>query len=207
MKKTSPEVDAYIAKAAPFAQPILKKLRLLFHKAAPQIEETVKWGVPHFEYKGIVGGMAAFKQHVRFGFWKGNLLADPEKLFTGMGNTDMSAMRITTLADLPSNKVLIAYIREAVDLNEREVKPQRTKPAKNKNNRPIEVPDYFAAALKKNKQARATFEAFSPSHKREYVEWLTEARQEATREKRLATALEWLAEGKPKNWKYMKGNG
>jgi uncharacterized protein YdeI (YjbR/CyaY-like superfamily) len=194
-------VDAYIAKSAAFARPILQKLRRLFHQACPQIEETLKWGFPHFQYRGIVGSVAAFKQHVSFGFWKGKLLNDPYNLFGGVGDTGMNASRLTELSQLPADKVLLSYIREAVALNEQGVKLPAAKRAPKPK---LVVPEYFLAALRKNKQAFAAFHAFSPSHQREYVEWLTEAKQEATRAKRLATAIEWLAEGKPRNWKYMK---
>jgi uncharacterized protein YdeI (YjbR/CyaY-like superfamily) len=201
MDKFSAEVHAYIARAADFARPILEKLRALFHKACPQIEETIKWGFPHFEYKGIVGSMAGFKRYVGFGFWKGKLLKDPHKLFGGVGNTAMNACELTNVADLPPDKVLLEYICEAVALNEQGVKV----PASKKKPKPaLKVPDYFLAALRKNKKAQAVFEAFSPSNKREYVEWITEAKQEETRAKRLATAIEWMEEGKPRNWKYMK---
>ena len=201
MKNHSPEFDAYIANSAEFARPILEKIRKLFHQACPEIEETMKWSFPHFEYKGIVGSMAAFKQHVGWGFWKAALLKDPHKLFTRMGDTSMGGAKVTDVSQLPSDKIVLGYIREAVTLNEQGVKaPAPKKKLKGE----LEVPDYFMAALKKNKKALATFEAFSPSNKREYVEWVTEAKQEATREKRLATAIEWMAEGKPRNWKYMK---
>ena len=198
MKNSSSQFDAYMARSAPFAQPILKKLRTLFHRACPQIEETIKWGHPHFEYKGVVAGVAAFKAHVSFGFWKEKLLSDPHGLFAGESS---KWARLTDVAELPSDEVLLAYIREAVELNERGVKrPQPKKPRK----APPEVPADLRAALAKNPKARATFEAFSPSHQREYIEWLTEAKTEATRQKRLGTAIEWMAEGKPRNWKYMK---
>ena len=196
----SPAIDAYIAKAAPFARPILKKLRTLFHKACPQVTETMKWSFPHFEYQGVLGSMAAFKQHVSFGFWKAALMNDPKGLLKGVGNTSMAAIKVSSLDELPSDGTLLAYIREAVRLNEQGVKIERPKKGKAKS---VEVPAYVVAALRKNKKAKATFEKFSPSHQREYVEWITEAKQEATRQKRLATALEWLAEGKPRNWKYM----
>jgi uncharacterized protein YdeI (YjbR/CyaY-like superfamily) len=202
MNKPSPEIDAYIAKAAPFARPILEKLRRLFHEACPDIEETLKWGFPHFEYKGIVGSMAAFKQHASFGFWKGELLSDPHGLFSAVGNTAMNAARITDASQLPKDDILLEYIREAVALNERGVKPPPRKKATAKPE--LVVPEDLLAALRKNKQARAAFEAFSPSQKREYVEWLTEAKQPAMRSKRLATAVEWISEGKPRNWKYMR---
>jgi uncharacterized protein YdeI (YjbR/CyaY-like superfamily) len=201
MKNRAPEVDAYLAEAPEYARPILEKLRRLFHQACPEIEETMKWRFPHFEYRGIVGSMAAFKQYASFGFWKGKLLRDPHGLFSEVGNTAMNMAKIHNVSELPADKILLEYIREAVALNEQGVQlPAALKKPKGK---PV-IPDDFRAALKKNKPALATFEAFSPSNQREYVEWITEAKQPATRAKRLATALEWLAEGKPRNWKYMK---
>jgi uncharacterized protein YdeI (YjbR/CyaY-like superfamily) len=202
MKNASPEVDAYIARSAPFARPILKKVRALFHKACPQIVETMKWGFPHFEYKGIVGSMAAFKQHATFGFWKGKLLTDPHKLFRGMKSHSMSLRKITDARHLPADRILLEHIREAVALNETGVKaPPRKKPVRKP---PLVVPDDLMRALKSNKKARAAFEGFPPSHQREYVEWISEAKQAETRARRLATTLEWLTEGKPRNWKYMR---
>jgi uncharacterized protein YdeI (YjbR/CyaY-like superfamily) len=202
MQSRSAEVDDYIAGAADFARPILKKIRSLFHKACPQIQETIKWGFPHFECKGIVASMAAFKRHAAFGFWKAKLLADADGLFADKGESASRMAKLTDIADLPPDGVFIAFIREAVALNERGVKvpARKNRPRK----RELEVPDDLARALKKNKKAHATFERFSPSNRRDYVEWITEARHEETRVKRLATAIEWLAEGKPRNWKYMK---
>jgi uncharacterized protein YdeI (YjbR/CyaY-like superfamily) len=200
MKDFSTEIDAYIDRAGEFSRPILKKVRKLYHQACPLIEETIRWGVPTFAYKGLVGRMAAFKNHVSLGFWKARLLTDPQKLLASHGTT-MSAIKLTRLADLPPDKVLVAYIREAVTLNEQGIKAPAPKRAPKP---PPTVPDYILDALNKNKRALATFEAFSPSHKREYVEWITEAKQEATRAQRLAQAIEWMAEGKPRNWKYMK---
>jgi uncharacterized protein YdeI (YjbR/CyaY-like superfamily) len=164
------------------------------------VEETMKWNFPHFEYQGILGSMAAFKKHASFGFWKGQLLSDPHGLFKGVGDTSMCAMKVEKLSDLPPDDVLIAYIKEAVALNENGVK--LCKPAKAAGPKELDVPDYFLAALKKNKKALATFEAFSYSHKKEYVEWVKEAKQEATRQKRLSQAVEWMAEGKSRHWKY-----
>jgi uncharacterized protein YdeI (YjbR/CyaY-like superfamily) len=201
MKNASPEFDAYIADAPAYARPILTKLRALFHKACPDIEEVMKWSFPHFEYRGIVASMAAFKNYIRYGFWKAKLMSDPYGLFKGMDDTTMGATKAATLDDLPSDKILLAYIREAVALNEKGVKA----PARKKlSPKPIVVPDDLAAALKKSKKALAAFEALSPSHKREYIDWITEAKQEATRQQRLATAIEWIAEGKPRHWKYIK---
>jgi uncharacterized protein YdeI (YjbR/CyaY-like superfamily) len=199
MAKTNPAVDAYIAKAAPFARPILEKFRALFHKACPDIEETMKWSFPHFEYRGVVGSMVAFKQHAAFGFWKASLMKDPHGLLSEVGDTPMGRANLKDVSDLPPDAVLLAYIREAVALNEQGVKVEKPKKEKKPE---IKVPDYFLAALKKNKKALATFEGFSPSHRRDYVEWIVDAKQEATRQKRLAQAIEWIAEGKARNWKY-----
>ncbi len=201
MPRHNPAVDAYIEKSATFAQPILDKIRIFFHKACPDIQEVIKWGFPHFEHKGIVGSMAAFKQHCSFGFWKGKLLKDPHNLFGGVGDTSMIALRVSSLADLPSDKIMLAYIREAVKLNDDGVKLPAAKKTPKKE---LVIPTYFKAALKRNKDALAIFEAFSPSHQREYVVWVTEAKQEATREKRLAAAIAMMTEGKSRLWKYQK---
>lgn len=195
----SEKVDAYIDKAAPFAKPILRKLRDTIHKAEPRIEEKIKWGVPHFDCKGPVAGMAAFKAHARFGFWKSSLMKDPAGILKAEKG-GMAGMRLESQKDLPPQKVLIQYVKEAVALNEAGVKAKRPAPRKKP---PPKAPDVLMAALKKNKAALTAFEAFPPSHKREYIEWITEAKQEATRERRLKQAIEWIAEGKPRNWKYM----
>jgi uncharacterized protein YdeI (YjbR/CyaY-like superfamily) len=193
MKNASAEVDRYIEKAPEFAKPILERIRKAFHKAGAEVTESMKWSAPHFEYKGVLGSMAAFKQHVAWGFWKAKLMDDPASM--GFG-------KIRDVKDLPSEKVMVEYVKQAMRLNDEGVKLARPKarPA----GAPVDVPDYLTAALKKNAKARAAFENFPSSHRREYVEWLEEAKQEATRTKRLAQAIEWMAEGKPRNWKYMK---
>lgn len=196
------QIDAYIAKAAPFAQPILEHLRDLVHRASPDLQETIKWGFPHFEYKGVVCSFAAFKQHCSFGFWKGSIMEDPQGILNAVGKTAMGHMgRITSLDDLPADKVLIQYIKKAIQLNEDNVKIVKAKP---KLGAKVKVPAFFLTEIKKNKKALAAFEAFSNSHKKEYVEWIEEAKTDATREKRMETAIEWIAEGKVRNWKYMK---
>ena len=199
MAKKDPRIDAYIARAQPFAQPILKHLRKVVHAACPEVEETMKWSFPHFDYRGeMMASMAAFKAHSAFGFWKGVLVVgSASKADEAMGHLG----RITSLKDLPSDATLTRYIKKAMKLNEEGVKtPARERrPAK-----PVAVPKDLTAALKKNKKAEAAFAAFSPSHQREYVEWITEARADETRRRRLTTAVEWIAEGKPRNWKYMK---
>ena len=195
MSEKSPAVDAYIAKAAPFARPILERLRAVFHKADPGIRETMKWSMPFFEHDGIVANMAAFKEHVTWGFWKASLMSDPHGILTEQ------RMKLADVSELPPEKVLVQYIREAVKLNESGVKVER---APRGAAPPPETPEELLAALKKNRKALAAFEKFPPSHKREYVQWITEAKQEATRAKRIAQAVEWIAEGKSRNWKYEK---
>ncbi|HEY0141865.1 MAG TPA: YdeI/OmpD-associated family protein [Thermoanaerobaculia bacterium] len=201
MPKTNPAFDAYIEKAAPFARPILEKLRKAFHAADPEIEEVMKWGAPHFDHNGIVGSMAAFKEHVRWGFWKARLMKDPHGILDPIGDTSMSGAKVKTVKELPPDKVLREYIREAVQLNLDQVKVPRPK---REARPPAEVPDDLAGELKKNKKAREVFDAFPPSHRHEYIAWITEAKQPATRQKRLAQAIEWMAEGKQRNWKYVK---
>jgi uncharacterized protein YdeI (YjbR/CyaY-like superfamily) len=191
-------VDAYIAKSANFAKPILKHLRKIVHAGCPDVEETIKWQFPHFDYKGVMCGMAAFKEHCAFGFWKESLILDQAKAAEKKAMGSFGS--ITSLADLPSEKRLIGYVKKAAALNEAGIKaPGRTQP---KQKDPIAVPDDFTAALKRNAKARKTFDGFPPSKRREYLEWVTEAKREETRKERLATSIEWLAEGKSRHWKY-----
>ncbi|MBI1780695.1 MAG: YdeI/OmpD-associated family protein [Sphingobacteriales bacterium] len=194
-------VDAYIAKSADFAKPILTRLRQLVHKTCPGTEEKMKWSFPHFDYKGeMLCSMAAFKQHCSFGFWKASLMKDKGLMEAAQSEVAMGHLgRITSLKDLPSDKKITAWIKEAMKLNEDGVKVVKKKPTEKKS---LVVPDYFTKAVKKNKKAWTTFEAFSPSAKKDYVEWITEAKTEETKEKRLTQAIEWMAEGKRRNWKY-----
>jgi uncharacterized protein YdeI (YjbR/CyaY-like superfamily) len=196
MSGHDPRIDAYIARSAEFARPVLTYLRDLAHDTCPGIEETIKWGFPHFVHHGIVFSMAAFKAHCALHFWRGEQV-------TGSGSDEAMGQfgKITSLKDLPSRKILVGHIKKAVAFNASGEKPARAKaPPKPAPT----IPPFFAAALKANKEARKTFEAFGPGNQREYVDWLIEAKTEATREKRLATAIEWLAEGKPRLWKYQK---
>ena len=194
-----PRIDAYIAASADFARPILTHLREVVHEACPEVEETMKWSMPHFLYHGMLCGMASHKQHCSFGFWKGSLILEgaDDRGEGGMGHFG----RITTVGDLPSRATLERYVRKAMALNEDGTKaaaPRRPKTARVEPAMPAEL----AAALDRNEAARAAFERFSPSHRREYVEWIADAKRAETRERRVATALEWLAEGKSRNWKY-----
>ena len=193
-------VDAYIANAQPFAQPILKHIRPIVHAGCPGVQETMKWSHPHFDHKGNFCAMAGFKQHCTFGFWKGALLRGKVKGVPAGGDDAMGQFgRIGSLDDLPDEKTLTKIVQAAARLNDDYVAVPRRK-AKPKP--PLKVPPYFTAALKKNKKAFAAFQAFPPRHRREYVEWITEAKTEETRARRMETALEWIAEGKGRNWKY-----
>ena len=191
-------IDAYIAKSQEFARPILTHIRETVHEACPDVTETIKWGMPAFEYKGPFCGMAAFKQHATFGFWKSSLIFPK-----GSGANGMSAFgRLTSLGDLPPKKTIVGYIARAMELNEQGVTVsmrRRSGPAK-----PMRVPADLAAALKKNTKAKAAFGAFPPSQRNEYIAWITEAKTEGTRARRLGTAVEWIAEGKARNWKYAR---
>jgi uncharacterized protein YdeI (YjbR/CyaY-like superfamily) len=196
MSKKNPRVDAYIAQAADFAKPILLRLRQLVHAACPVVTETIKWSAPFYEHKGILLATPAFKTHCALIFWKGKLLF---KEFPVKDNPRKKFRHITSDADLPADKTLTGYIRSAIELNDAGVKTPRAKP---KAKAKLIVPDYFLAVLRKNKRALTAFENFSPSGRREYVEWITEARREETRVKRMRTAIDWLAAGKSRNWKY-----
>jgi len=198
MARTDPRIDAYIRRSAAFAQPILKRLRAVVHAASPRIEETMKWSFPHFMYEGMLCSMAAFKGHATFGFWKGSLIVERgrQPAERAMGQFG----RLTQVSDLPSKKILIGLIREAMRLNDERVPaPARVKP---KRARPLVIPADLADALRKNTRARAAFDSFSRSQQREYAEWIAEAKREATRTQRLATTIEWLSQGKSRYWQY-----
>ena len=201
MPTNDKRVDAYIAKSADIAKPILNRFRDLVHQACPQAEETLKWGVPHFTHKGVMCMMAAFKGHCRFGFWKGDLIFDGGKDSAKCGqDTREQLRRITCLGELPADEALSRFIKKAAALNEAGVKSPARKTVPGAKE--LVVPDFFMAALRKNKKALAAFEVLSYSHKKEYVQWIAEAKREETRQKRIATTMAWLAEGKPRNWKY-----
>ena len=202
----NPKVDAYIGKVRPFAEPIMWHLRELIHKGCPGVAETIKWSRPFFEYKGaILCNISAFNEHCSFGFWGeeiGAVLREAKVVQEGgMG----SLGRITTLKDLPSDKQMLGFLRQAKGFID---SGNYTSPIAARNKvvkapkAPAETPDDFLAALKKNKTAAKNFADFSPSCKREYTDWITEAKRAETREKRITTAIEWIVEGKQRNWKY-----
>lgn len=197
--KTDPRVDTYIAESAEFARPILKHLRRLVHRTCPEGEETIKWSMPAITYRGqILCMMAAFKAHSVFGFWhrgmREALGPDGDKSDQSMG----SMGRLTSVKDLPSDRVMTGYIRQAMKLAESGA-PARDKATRREA---LPMPKDFTAALKKNKAAGKIFAGFAPGQQREYIEWITEAKREETRQKRLDTAVGWIAEGKKRNWQY-----
>jgi uncharacterized protein YdeI (YjbR/CyaY-like superfamily) len=197
MASKDPRVDAYIAKQKPFAQPILKRIRQAVHTGCPDVTETIKWGVPAFEYKGPMCGMAAFKAHCLMGFWKGTLVKSmPKDRVTQAGG---GWGRFESIDDLPDLKLIVRMVKEAVALNDAGIKiPRAVKPAKP----PLKAPGDMLAAIKKDRKAGAAWAGFSPSAQRDYVEWITQAKSDDTRARRLQTAVEWIAEGKRRNWKY-----
>ncbi len=198
MGKQDKRIDAYIARAPEFARPILNHLRAVVHESCPDVQETLKWSMPSFEYHGLLCGMAAFKQHATFGFWKGKLILDRSgrDLDDAMGQFG----RLTSVKDLPAKRVLAGHVKKAMALNEagttvkRAMKPRAV----------LKMPRDLKAALAKNRKALATWDGLPPSAKRDYLEWVLEAKQEATRARRIATSVEWIAEGKRRHWKYAR---
>jgi uncharacterized protein YdeI (YjbR/CyaY-like superfamily) len=196
----NPAIDNYITKSQPFAQPILTYLRELVHQVCPLVEEKIKWGMPFFDYKGeMLCNMAAFKQHCSFGFWKAQLMSDKTLLYNAQTETAMGHLgKITSLKDLPSKSKLTAYIKEAMQLNEAGIKVKKPK----KETVVLPTPTILQKALTLHKAANKVWNNFSPSHKKEYIQWIVEAKTETTQQKRIAQAIEWMAEGKHRNWKY-----
>ncbi len=195
--------DDYIADAQPFAQPLLRHLRACVHEACPGIEEQFKWSFPNFIYNGkILCNMAAFKEHVAFGFWLSKHMKDPHDLFvegedSGMGNFG----KLKELNELPERQILLDYILEAIRLTN---EGKTIAPVSKRTAKVLEAPDYMLDVLRQHPLANDTFQAFSQSHKNEYIEWITEAKTEPTRQRRLNQTIEWLSEGKSRNWKYEK---
>ncbi|MGN8070715.1 YdeI/OmpD-associated family protein [Mucilaginibacter sp. 22184] len=199
MEQYDNRVDLYIAKSADFAKPILEYIREVVHEASPLITETIKWGMPFFDCKGPVCQMAAFKQHCAFGFWRWSLMSGDAN-HTGDAAAG-SFGRVTTIEDLPSKEILVSYVLQGIELNEKGIKKANPKksPAEKAE---LVIPDYFMEFLAAYPKAVQVFHDFSYSNKKEYVEWITEAKTEATRQKRMETAAEWMSEGKSRNWKY-----
>jgi uncharacterized protein YdeI (YjbR/CyaY-like superfamily) len=206
MENYNHKVDKYIDNVQPFAQPIMNHLRELVHKGCTDVEESIKWGMPFFEYRGeILCCMAAFKKHCRFGFWGKEIrVVLREAKVTGMNSTGWFD-RITRADELPADKLMIDFVRQAAFLFEsgNYTSPIAARNKKAKTKKPaVKMTKEFGAALKKNKKATRAFAAFTPSCKREYVEWIADAKRPETRDKRIATAIEWISQGKQRNWKY-----
>lgn len=203
MPKKDKRIDAYISGRADFSKPILKHLRKLIHKGCPEAEETIKWGMPGFDYKGPFINFAAFKEHAVFGFWKAAIMKDKDILLNDETKEAMGNLgKIKSMKDLPKDKVILGWIKEAKKLNDEGIKVPKDKPKHPKKE--IPMPADFKKTIAANKKAKEVYDKFSPSHKREYLEWITEAKTEKTRQLRIETTIEWLKEGKPRNWKYMK---
>jgi uncharacterized protein YdeI (YjbR/CyaY-like superfamily) len=202
MSNYDKRIDAYIVRAADFAVPILEHLRDVIHHSCPDVRETMKWSFPHFEYgNSILCSFASFKHHCAFGFWLGSRMKDEDGILEKGDRSSMGHLgRITSLDDLPPSKILRKYIKEAVSLIDAGVKLE--KKVVRDSEKKLIVPDYFQSVLNKNKPALSAFNKFSYSAKKEYLTWITEAKTEETRKKRMNTALEWIAEGKGRNWKY-----
>ena len=197
----SKQVDDYIAQAAPFARPILRHLRQLIHRGCPEAEESIRWNHASFSYRGkLFAGLGTFKAHATFGFWH----RDMEKILAQAGlHTDDAAGllgRLTSLNDLPNDRTMLRFIKAAVALQD-SGKPAR---AVRKSKPELPVPPLLADALRQNRRAAAAWEKFPPGAKRDYIEWITEAKRDETREQRLLTTIEWVGEGKRRNWKYEK---
>ena len=192
MGRKDPRVDAYVARSTPFARPILRRLRAVVHRGCPEVVEEIKWGMPHFNYKGMFCGMAAFKEHCVFGFWNRAMTIDRNEEAMGQFGC------LQTLSDLPPERVLIGYVRLARKLADDGIRVGPIRKAR----KPLPVPPTLTSALRKKAGALARFRKLTPSQQRDYSEWITEAKADATRDKRLATAVQWIAAGKSRNWKY-----
>ena len=198
MVKTDLRVQEYIEGAPEFARPILTKIRAGFHAGCPELVEDIKWGVPSFEHNGLLGGMAYFKKHVSFGFWRAPEMEDPHGLLGEVRKASPMRIKAESVRDLPSKTVLVSYVKQAAKLNRESPKSAAKKP-KSAGPKP---PAWMVKAIKGDGDAAKFWKGLAPGYRKEYVEWVTEAKREATRDKRLAQTVEWLAEGKTRNWKY-----
>lgn len=202
METRSPKIDAYIEKSQDFAKPVLEYIRETVHEFCPDAEETMKWSFPHFMYQGkILCAMASFKQHCTFGFWLEKEMKTMHEITRNIEKNSMFSLgKITKIEDLPPKNQLKKAITEAMELINMGVTIKKAAPAKTET----EIPDYFQTALNENIKALKVFEKGSSSFRKEYISWITEAKTETTRNKRMEQSLEWLAEGKSRNWKYEK---
>ncbi len=194
-------VDKYIANSREFARPILEKVRKAALKSSSKIEETINWNLLCWEQNGLVAGVGAFKAHVCLPFFKGDIMNDSDNLFDKSGGCAIGSIKSSNVKEMPTQAVLVKYIKQEIQLNESGVKAGKSTGGR-RDKKDLKIPFYFLKAVKKNKKAFKTFDEFSYTHQSEYVEWVTEAKREETREKRLATTVEWLSRSKSKNWKY-----
>ena len=203
MSKFNPQFDEYIEKSADFAKPIMEYLRQIIHETCPEVEEIIKWGNPHFDYKGdMMCILAGYKNHCSFSLYKAELMSDTKIIESVKAGQKMGYMdKLKSLSDLPARETLVAYIKEAMVLNENGVK--KVKPVSEKP-KVIEVPDYFSEKLATNPLAKEIFESKSSSFRKDYLVWITDAKTEATRQKRIEQSMEWIAEGKGRFWQYEK---
>lgn len=198
----SQQVDNFIDNAAEFAQPVLIYMRELIHEACPQVVESIKWGMPSFDYKGPLIVMGAFKNHMAINFWKAQLMADSENIFVKSGQSKGTFGKINSINQLPPREILMAYIFEAIDLNEKGIKITKTK--KEQVAKELPIPEDFLNALNSNPLAMSNFQQMSPSQRKEYINWIIEAKREVTRISRIEKAIIQLLEKKSRDWKYLK---
>lgn len=203
MKNIDPRIDSYIEKSAEFAKPILLHIRNFVHEVCPDLTETIKWGMPHFDFNGPFCFMASFKEHCAFGLAKGKALNDTEGILELANKSAMGSLgRIRSLDDLPDHDILKNYLLLAMEIN---LKPKEKSEKKVKKQiEPLPIPDYFLSEMEKYPDVKSNFENFRNSHKNEYILWLEDAKTEVTRQRRLIQTLEWIAEGKNMNWRYEK---
>lgn len=199
----NPAIDEYINKSEDFARPILNHLREIIHQACPEVSEVIKWSFPNFEYRGqILCSMASFKKHCSFGFWLGAEMEDPDNILNKVGNTSMGNFgKITSISSLPKDILIIKYIHEAMKLSENGVKKKTSSTTDKKS---LIIPEYIIEFIEKHPKAKDVFNNFSYSCKKEYVQWIEEAKQESTKLKRLEKAIIMMEEGKEFNWQYKK---
>jgi uncharacterized protein YdeI (YjbR/CyaY-like superfamily) len=196
MSSRDKRIDAYIARSADFARPILTHLRAVVHEACPEVEETLKWGSPAYMHKGILCITASFKAHCAMVLWRAPLIVGAVKSRDARGHFG----KLTSIKDLPSRKILVGLLKQAVKLNEAGTTTSQR--AKAKPKKALPTPADLAAGLKKSAKATREWADLSPSARREYVEWITEAKRPETRAERLKTTLQWVAQGKQRHWKY-----
>jgi hypothetical protein len=201
------QVTAYAAAMPAYAQPIFAHLRALIHTTCPDTDEAIKWSIPHFERDGdYLCIFAASPGHASFTFYKQQLMSDPRL----RDNLNLPAIkrfmgRLTSLSDLPDDATLAAMLQEAADLNARGVRlPDRAPKTPPVIDMPSAVATAVATALAANPAAQAVWDAKSAAWRKDYLVWITAAKTDPTRDARIAEALDWIADGKARFWKYQK---